>query len=272
LQLCRNELRERLSASLSVTPNGGKEPRRQPKRDRLVAGGRSPGPRYQKFLGSSPAEARRKEVAARIEHLRVGKREDAPANHAASASAGMAPRPEYAQMAYRAGEEAYRKGNFALAAERFEQAFNLAKFPTIQYDIAQAYRRSYEADHDVAHLKRAIDAYRIFLQQAPNAKQHNVAEKFLAMLDVEMVEVGAVHDAPTPTVRPSLKTFEAPSAAVEVVGATPVPVKQPVYKKWWLWTAVGVGVVAIAVGAGVGATQNRPDGPAPTVTFSGGAP
>jgi hypothetical protein len=31
LQLCCNELRERVSGSLGVAPDGGKDPRRQPK-------------------------------------------------------------------------------------------------------------------------------------------------------------------------------------------------------------------------------------------------
>ena len=44
-------------------------------------------------------------------------------------------------------------------------------------------------------------------------------------------------------------------------GANGAPVAQPIYKKWWLWTAVGgVVVVAVVVGVAVGASQNSAAG------------
>lgn len=144
------------------------------------------------------------------------------------------------------------------------RACRIAKFPTILYDVAQAYRRLYETEQNVQHLKKAIDSYRIFLMNAPHAKQHAVAQKFLAMLDLELIEtqnygpktasVGRlpveaipqpVHDGPRPTVDKS-------ATAPVVVATAPQGTKTPVYKKWWLWTAVGVGAAAVALGAGLG--------------------
>jgi hypothetical protein len=40
--------------------------------------------------------------------------------------------------------------------------------------------------------------------------------------------------------------------AAPVVELTQPPPKTPIYKRWWLWTAVGVGVAAVGVGLGVG--------------------
>jgi len=220
---------------------------------------------YSKFIASAPPEKRRQEVERLIDMLRLGGTE--------AGVAAAAPGPEFAQIAYKSGEEAYRQGKFAFAAERFEEAYRIAKFPTILYDLAQAYRRLYETEHNVDHLKKAIEAYRVFLMQAPHAKQHAVAQKFLAMLDVELVEsqsYGArgVRERATdaPRVGPLATSPQAGAPQVAPVAATsvakPLAQKQPVYKKWWLWTIVGVGAAAVAVGAGVGvymASQAIPD-------------
>jgi hypothetical protein len=42
-------------------------------------------------------------------------------------------------------------------------------------------------------------------------------------------------------------------AVAPVTATKTAPERTPVYKKWWLWTAVGVAVVAgVAIGVGVG--------------------
>lgn len=40
----------------------------------------------------------------------------------------------------------------------------------------------------------------------------------------------------------------------------------PVYKKWWLWTAIGLAAAGTAVGLGVGLTQNSSPPPSPSPT------
>ena len=161
------------------------------------------------------------------------------------------PRARVRASGLQAGEEAYRTARFAIAANRFEQAYQLSKFPTILFDVAQSYRRLYETEHVQENLRKSISAYRNFLMQAPNASQHPVAEKFLAMLEVQLMENPEIErNEPTPTVAkpatPKLKAFEAGPPAT------------PVYKKWWLWTTVGaVAAVALGVGLGVGLNQYR---------------
>jgi hypothetical protein len=53
-----------------------------------------------------------------------------------------------------------------------------------------------------------------------------------------------------------------------LVATAPPPRKTPVYKKWWLWTAVGgVVVVGVAVGLGVGLSGSSGPATFPRVSF-----
>jgi tetratricopeptide (TPR) repeat protein len=91
---------------------------------------------------------------------------------------------EKAHQSYSDGETAFRLGNFDEAVKKFEEAYRLIRFPTILYDIAQSYRRSYERDKNIDHLRRALDMYKSFLRDAPStAKQRPIAERLVPELE-----------------------------------------------------------------------------------------
>jgi tetratricopeptide (TPR) repeat protein len=166
-----------------------------------------------------------------------------------------------ARSAYQAGDAAYRKGQYQLAAQRFEQAYLIANFPTILFDVGQSYRRWYETEHNMTHLRKAIAAYRGFVSQAPTAAQRPVAQKFLALLELELADkVSKVEDEPAapPPAPAAPAPVIAPTPTVTALATSkPATDKSPVYKKWWLWTAVGAGAVAIALGVNLGVGLNQ---------------
>ncbi len=88
-----------------------------------------------------------------------------------------------AQQAYADGEAAYKLGKYDDAAKEFEQAYRIIKFPTMLFDIAQAYRRAYEKDQNLEKLRKAVDVYRAFLHDAPTARQRSIAEKLIPELE-----------------------------------------------------------------------------------------
>jgi tetratricopeptide (TPR) repeat protein len=154
-----------------------------------------------------------------------------------------------AQFAYQAGELAYKRGEFNVACERFEQAYELSQFPTILFDVAQAYRRLYETEHHPPHLEKAVTAYRNFLRDAPqDAPQRPLAQNFLGLLELQEKTARSTPTEPKPVVEPTpVVTATAPR-----VPATTPERRVPVYRKWWLWTLVGVSSAALVVGLGVG--------------------
>jgi tetratricopeptide (TPR) repeat protein len=210
---------------------------------------------YQKFLASPTPrgkaqkmlEKRRQDIERRIQALEKHGDEGSSAAIPSTQPAQSA-QAQQAQAAYRAGEDAYRMGNFLMAAKSFEEAYEATKYPTILFDIAQAYRMQYEVGNHLEHLRKAMTAYSAFINQLPNAKQRDVAKKHLGDLAAEREKREAEASAKIP-----LKGYDsAPEAIPSQAVSVKVADKKPTYKKWWPWTIVAVGVAAIAVGVGVG--------------------
>jgi tetratricopeptide (TPR) repeat protein len=73
----------------------------------------------------------------------------------AAAPAARAGNEELARKLYDEGQAAFNAGRFAEAAASFEQSYNESRRPLLLWNLAQAYRRQYEVDHDLSNLRRA---------------------------------------------------------------------------------------------------------------------
>lgn len=162
------------------------------------------------------------------------------------------PAGNLAREHYQKGTTLYELGKFHDAAVEYEEAYKAKSDPALLFNIGQAYRLAGEA-------KPAVTAYRSFLRKLPDAPNRVEVEAHIAKLQKQLDEQAS----PPPTVTPKPPWPETPVAPV--VQAVPPPKRTPVYKRWWLWTAVG-GVVAagLAVGLGVGLTQGSGGTPANT--------
>jgi hypothetical protein len=92
----------------------------------------------------------------------------------------------------------------------------------------------------------ALRFFKNYLNRKPDAPNREDLEKKIAALEEEIASeakaktAAGVEKPPPPT----------------VVITEPPPPPKPIYKRWWLWTAVGGAVaVGVAVGLGVGLTQ-----------------
>jgi hypothetical protein len=153
-----------------------------------------------------------------------------------------------AKRHYEAGDKAFRLGNFEMAARQFRSAYELFPTPLLLWNLAQTYRQL--NDH-----KQALFFYKQFVAADTTGAEHDSALKRIQELE-ELVEKerNAQEAPPAGPTKPA--TLESPTppppAVVESKKETPV------YRKWWLWTAVGgVVVVGLAVGLGVGLTVNH---------------
>ena len=219
----------------------------------------------------------------------------------AAAAHGDEPPPPDARALYEKGQTEFALGNFLDAAHQFEAAYRAApQRQLLLYNIGQAYRAQYDLDHDPANLRRARAVYRSFAdlthdetaradarrqEQAVDAELRNAEQqaasaralKTPATFETTPPPVSqptpppvartppAVDKTPPPVDRtPSLvevHTPELPPPAEPILARPPVEERTPVYRRWWLWTAVGVVLAGaaiatvVALGAPGGAAQ-----------------
>lgn len=138
------------------------------------------------------------------------------------------------------GRRLYLLGRYQEAIAEYRRAYELRADPQFLMDTAEAYRQ-------LGATERALFYYERYLAAAPSAPDREIVEDRITELEL----VKAPPPAPTP-----------PLGAPPATAAKP----RPVWKRWWLWTAVGV-----AVGAGItaAALSSRSTGPAVPTTDLG---
>jgi tetratricopeptide (TPR) repeat protein len=152
----------------------------------------------------------------------------------------------------------FNLGEYPEAIQAWQEAYRLRpRTHLLLFNIAQSQRmlQSYDA---------AARSYRAFLAQSPNlpaGERANIQQHI-----AEMDAAAAAERAKNPSTPSAPSEQPNTEAAPQPVPGTPEPppttttttppaaAGAPLYKRWWLWTAVGAAVViAIGVGAGVGA-------------------
>ncbi len=89
-----------------------------------------------------------------------------------------------AQALLKEGSALYKKADFAAALQKFEAAYVLYPSPKLQFNIAQA-------DRELGRIVEAVEAFEIFLAQAPDAAPEIGAEarQSLAELKPKLAQV-----------------------------------------------------------------------------------
>jgi tetratricopeptide (TPR) repeat protein len=178
------------------------------------------------------------------------------------------------------GSSLYDIGKYIEAAHEYEQAYTLKADPALLFNIGQAYRQANES-------AAALRVYRSYLRRVPNAPNRAEVERHIVALQRLTDEQQRVASSPpTSTIQPTeaaprteSKTTEPASRPIEqeakkaepevkaaepIVVATPEPPpRTPIYRKWWLWTAVGV-VVAGGAAAAIAVTTAPRDAAIPS--------
>lgn len=179
-----------------------------------------------------------------------------------------------AREAFRLGRQHYALREYKEALVAFKEAYRHYEDASFLFNIAQCERQlDQRAD--------AIQAYRMYLLNAPTAKNRDEVQQLIARLEHEMAEERATRSAPPPGVEAPTEATKsgapAPAAALAetrpapAIELTAAPVKRdtPTYKKWWVWTLVGVAVAGGAA-AGVAVALTRNNGSSPTAPTSFG--
>lgn len=176
----------------------------------------------------------------------------------AFATAARADDAGQARAHFAKGTTLYDLGQYKEAAQEYEAAYRYKSDPALLFNIGQAYRFA-GANAD------ALRSYRAYLRHVPDAANRAEVEAYLGKLQKLIDEqkttstsppTGTLALTPEPPLRPA--TTPAVTATEHI----------PVYKKWWLWTAVG-GVVVIGAAVALAVIYTTPnDAPAPSGALS----
>jgi len=131
----------------------------------------------------------------------------------------------------------YREGKFAEAADLLERAYGMHKEPVLLYNLARAY-------DGLGENQKAVDAYKRYLEQVPDAKDRGAIERRVDTLEKQLEREKALKD-------------EQDRKAQQ--GATPTGPQQPTTDSGakggpgiWPWVVTGVGAATVGAGLFVG--------------------
>ncbi len=184
-----------------------------------------------------------------------------------------------ARALFISGSKHFDLGEYDQALADFKEAYRIKEDPVLLYNIAQCQRL-------LKHDEEALRAYKTFLHRAPDSPVRAEVEQRIAALE-EAIDARKratsmppdrvlEQQKPPPTVTPPEATVTPPPtqpaptvATTPAVTETAPPPRTPVYKRWWLWTAVGaVAAVGVGVGLGVGLSAHGTSGNTlPAVTW-----
>ncbi len=193
---------------------------------------------------------------------------------------------ELAKAHYKTGELNYDRGKFNDAAKEFEEAYRLSSRPELLYNMGKSYDGAGDMRGALIAYRRFLQTVKTSSDRAFCERRVDELNVLIAHIEIKASVPGAVVTldgerlgaAPLPNplieINPGTHTLEIAAegystfrqtlelrrAQVEKIDAQlvslvkiiHVPEKRvPVYKRWYLWTAVGLVVAAGAVTGGV---------------------
>lgn len=165
--------------------------------------------------------------------------------------------PECSRMADQASQQS-QAGRYDEARRLYEAAYALRPDPLLLYNLGRV-------QHKAGHPADAAGYYERYLAAGAEGSDTNrrKTEQYLdqarkeAGISVPKIQTGTPGiTVPPPASQPATATG---TVALDAAATSGTEQPKPLYKKWWLWTAVGVTAVGIGVGVGVGLAARRPD-------------
>src|SRR5690606_2422345 len=82
-----------------------------------------------------------------------------------------------AQASFDAAQTEYLQGNYDAAAQGFQEAYAARPFPQFLYNVAASFHMKGKKTSDVEAYKKAVEFYRQYLKEEPNASDKAKVEK-----------------------------------------------------------------------------------------------
>jgi tetratricopeptide (TPR) repeat protein len=159
-----------------------------------------------------------------------------------------------ARLHFEKAERAYRVGNYDVAVDEYQAAYDAKSAPEFLFNLAQALRKRFAVAGATGDLRRGIEVFRAYLREDPQTPKRETVERLLTDMRATLADIEAREAKPAPVVQPvpTQKLEPQPPPPQIVIREPPPPPPEeepPVYKKWWFWTAIGGAVVAGTVTA-----------------------
>ncbi len=172
-----------------------------------------------------------------------------------------------AKDAFKRALQYYNLGDFKSALDGFKEAYLDYPDSSFLFNIGQCQRQ-------LGMKQEALLSYKAYLREAKAPSNRDDVLALIRNLEQNLRDDEAArHGRPEGAMIPADSTpADARSAtppppaatASSTLTAPPPPPREPVYKKWWLWTAVGVVAAGVGVGLGVGLSSSSTHYPSST--------
>ena len=113
-----------------------------------------------------------------------------------------------AQAAFDTAQIDYLQGKYDEAAQGFQDAFAARPFPQFLYNVGAAYHMKGKKLNDAAAYQKAVDFYKQYITQDPQAADKAKVEKSIGVLEAEIKRIGS---APPDPAKPPVVSAEVQS-------------------------------------------------------------
>lgn len=174
---------------------------------------------------------------------------------------------------FKLGKQAFDEARFERALKYFKDAYDLSGRPGLLSNIGTALDR-------LRRDQEAIDTYRQYLTEVPDAPNREVIEERVRVIEAAMSKNAApttpppsaaepAPTAPSPAVTAAhAEAAQAPAAPAAAVASSEPPKEHSsggITSRWWFWTGLGVlaaGAVVVGVAAASGGGSSGVESPA----------
>jgi tetratricopeptide (TPR) repeat protein len=178
------------------------------------------------------------------------------------------------------GKDAFDEGRFDRALKYFQEAYQLSHRAALLSNIGTAFDR-------LRRDQEAVDAYRKYLEQLPQAPNRHLIEERIRIIEAAIAKSQPAPPAAAPVVTPAPVAPPPAAAAHEPLAPTPAQTAraaQPyesasdprhprdvgdtgspsITSRWWFWTGIGavaVAAVVVVVAVSAGGGERSPERP-----------
>ncbi|HNN95451.1 MAG TPA: tetratricopeptide repeat protein [Pseudomonadota bacterium] len=174
--------------------------------------------------------------------------------------------PDCDRLANEAREQS-KAGRFEEAQRTYERAYQRRADPTLLFNLARVLHKAGRPAIAVIYYQKFLD-----VRGPVNSDERRKVQEYLKQAQAEADGQAPPSPAPTTPSEPnganpskagnstSPLTGTSPTSATSQPASPASPSSDtPLYRKWWLWTAVGAGAGILIIGLAAGLAPRRPD-------------